>query len=325
MDRYLADARRVTLAGPFPPELLALDDLSGAEHLRRQGASPGFIRELDSMLGLGETGLEGMSALWLVQCWAQMLREIELGPSLRIAGGSDRLTTALATRLGQRVQYGAQVLAVTQQGSGALVSFEQAGQRSTRSADRVVLAIPPPLLARVSFTPPLSAEKLAALRALQLESVTRIWLETDQRFWLERGESGRVDTDLPLGPVRDESEGQPGVTGLLGAYATRAGARQLAASSEQQRLEAALADMDRAQPGTRAHFLSGASKCWDNEPFQRGAYAFFGPGQLRASGDHLARREGACHFCGDHTSRRPGFMHGALASAWRVVDELTNG
>jgi len=91
---------------------------------------------------------------------------------------------------------------------------------------------------------------------------------------------------------------------------------------EPERIQTVLAFAERAHPGLRRHFVVGASKSWDSEPFQRGAYAYFQPGQVRALAPYLGNPEGRCHFCGDHTSQRPGFMHGALASAWRVVAEL---
>jgi monoamine oxidase len=199
---------------------------------------------------------------------------------------------------------------------------EHAGVRSTRSCERVVFAIPPTLLRELPLTPQLSPEKRAALAQVGLESVTRVWVEAKRRFWSERGESGRVDTDLPLGPLRDESEGLPGRSGVLGLYVTRAESRRLAALEEPSRIRAALELAEQAHPGMREHFSAGASKAWDNEPFQRGAYAYFKPGQVRTLLPHLGRAEGRYHFCGDHTSLRPGFMHGALASAWRVVDEI---
>src|SRR5262245_32912449 len=43
MDKYFAQASGYDPTGPIPEALLALDQISGAEYLRRQGASPGFI------------------------------------------------------------------------------------------------------------------------------------------------------------------------------------------------------------------------------------------------------------------------------------------
>jgi monoamine oxidase len=178
------------------------------------------------------------------------------------------------------------------------------------------------VLRGLATEPALSREKRRAFEELTLESITRVWVETDERFWLVRGESGRVDTDSPLGPVRDESEGLPGAPGILGVYTKRAEARRLAAMSEEQRVEDVLELMQAAQPGVREHLLAAASKCWDTDPRQLGAYAYFKIGQLTTLGPQLSTPEGRLHFAGDYTSHRPGFMHGALASARRVVAEI---
>jgi monoamine oxidase len=323
MAKYFVEAGTFDPTVPFPAALLPLDAMGGAELLRRRGASPGFLAEIDGMLGLGETGIEGMSALAMVHQWAEIRREIALGAPGRIAGGSDRLPSAIAARLGDRLITAAPVTRIEQDSQGVRVAFRRRGVEASLQADRVLVAISAPILADLPIVPPLSPEKRAALRELKMENVTRVWLEADQRFWTARGENGRARTDLPTGPVRDETEGMSGTAGILGVYATRAGARSLAALSDADRVGAVLADVDRVHPGFRAHFVAGASHCWETDPYQRGAYAYFQPGQLTRIAPHLGRAEGRLHFAGDHTSHRPGFMHGALASAERAVAEIT--
>ena len=68
------------------------------------------------------------------------------------------------------------------------------------------------------------------------------------------------------------------MSGLLGRYCKRAEARRLAHMTEDERLENALSHVEAAHPGEKGRFLAGASKCWDTDPFQRGAYACFKPG-----------------------------------------------
>jgi monoamine oxidase len=323
MAKYFAEAESYDPTGPVPEALRALDGLSGAEFLRRKGASPGFVASMDGMLGLGDTGLEEMSALFLVHTWAEMQREIALGGGGRIAGGCDRLSAALAGKLGVRVAYGARVARVEQDARGVHVRYERRGANATVSADRAVLALPPKVLRRVATNPELSREKVTALDAVGLESVARVFFETSERFWLARGESGRVDSDSPLGPVRDETELEPGTAGVLGLYASRAAAKRLSAMSEEDRVRTALAHVESGQPGTTAHLVTSVSHCWDTDPFALGGYAFFTKGQVEGVLPHLGRAEGRLHFAGDHTSHRPGFLHGALASAERVVTEIS--
>jgi len=288
LDKYFELARTFDPKLPPPPALAELDAISGAEFLRHQGASAGFIAHVDGMIGVGERGVEGMSALALVQTWASILHEIGLGSGGgKVAGGSDRLTDALAARLGQRVIREARVLSVEQIRRGVRVTFERRGARSQLNCARAILAVPPGVLAQLALAPALGAEKSAALRALRLESVTRVWLQADRRFWRERGESGSVQTDLPMGGVRDESDGLPGGAGILGLYATRAAAEQLARMSEAERLQRALAHAETLHPGMAQHVVACASKAWDSDPFARGAYAWFSPGQLTRFGTEL--------------------------------------
>jgi monoamine oxidase len=322
MDKYFAQALGFDPTGPIPDALLGLDQISAAEFLRRQGASPGFIAAIDEMFVLGDGGIEGQSALDILRVQANMQREMGLKGGGRVTGGADRLPAAIAAKLGARVIFGASVVRIEHSEHGVRVVFRRRGETSAVTADRAICAIPPKVLSALEAIPALSAEKTRALGEIALENVTRIWLEADQRFWEARGESGRAETDLPIGPVRDETILQAGTGGVLGFYVRRAEARRLGAMSDEERVRAALAEASRVHPGMKEHFVSGGSKCWETDPFARGAYAYFKPGQLVALGPHLARAEGRLHFAGDHTSYRPGFMHGALASARRVVEEV---
>jgi monoamine oxidase len=323
MAKYFAAATTFDPSAPLPAALAPFDAQTVADYLRKQGASPGFISSVDGMLALGDTGVEGMSALSLIQIWASVQREVQLGQgAFKVRGGTDRLTAALTAKLADRVVLEAVVDRIEQTDRGARVSFTRQGERAALDADRVILAVPAPVLRALDVAPGLSPEKRRALEGLSLESVTRAWVATDDRFWIARSESGNVESDLPLGGLRDESDGLPGTSGILGIYATRAAARELASLPDEARDERVLHHAEVLQPGVKDHIINMASKSWDADPFQRGAYAWYKPNQLTAFGDSLARAEGRLHFAGDHTSYRPGFMHGALASARRVVREI---
>jgi len=308
----------------FPsPELAKLDHTSIADHLRAQGASEGFIA------GVGEGFCPGgdattASALSILRDIASLFVERGLEGGGRFAGGSDRLPRAIAERLGQRVLTGARVRAVSQDDWSARVELSQKGKREVLEADFVVCAVPSPVLGDVRFSPALSAAKLRAIRELPLASVTRVFVECGRRFWIEQGESGRASTDLEIGTIRHETELLPGPPGILGAYLTAARAERFGRLAPAARIERALADIDRVFPGMRDGFTGGASHAWHEDEFARGAYAWYRPAQLTGAAVAMAEPEGRVHFAGDHTSYRPGFMHGALASARRVVGEIAS-
>jgi len=64
---------------------------------------------------------------------------------------------------------------------------------------------------------------------------------------------------------------------------------------------------------------------WVEEPYARGAFCVYRPGQMGAWSAAGARPEGRVHFAGEHTSPWTGWMEGALVSAERAVQEILQG
>lgn len=61
---------------------------------------------------------------------------------------------------------------------------------------------------------------------------------------------------------------------------------------------------------------------WSADPFARGSYAAFAPGQLSRFGQHLRRSWGQVHFAGAERSSLPDQLEGALESGERVAGEV---
>jgi monoamine oxidase len=179
------------------------------------------------------------------------------------------------------------------------------------------------VLDRIQFSPALSPQTRTAIARLQMSSVARVFLESSSRFWNEHGESGVAWTDQLVEHIRHETELLDARAGILGAYLTASGARRYMEIEHASRLPRMLEEVARVFPEMKTHNTALIDKVWDEDPWQRGAYAWFSPGQLTGALPALQKAEGRLHFAGDQTSHRPGFMHGALASAKRVVDEVT--
>ena len=318
--RYFGAVKGVdpTLAWP-PPALAHHDAQTGAELLRERGASPGYID--DFATGFVGERISDVSGAFVLREMAGFFRDFDL-PSGRVDGGSDRLPLGLARKLGGRVVYGAEVKRIDRTDDGARVAYLSEGTLHQLAADRIVCAIPYTVLRHLEVVPAFSDRKQRAIRELPMVSVARVFAQFDRRFWLLRGDSGSAETDLRTGPVRDETKLEPGTAGVLGAYASAERARWIMSLPEPERLRAFVEDVEKVHPGAKGHFAVGASKCWDEDPFARGAYAYFKPGQVMDLGPAIASAEGRVHFAGDHTSYRPGFMHGAVSSARRVVREI---
>jgi monoamine oxidase len=72
-------------------------------------------------------------------------------------------------------------------------------------------------------------------------------------------------------------------------------------------------------PGAGAHVEATATVDWDGEPWARGAYAWFRPGQLGAALQVLREPEGRIHLAGEHVAAAAGWMEGALESGRRAA------
>ena len=297
---------------------LAYDGVSMAALLRRRGASDGAVAlmRLGYMDEWGD-GIDTVSALFLLRDLA--LRR-GMGETSVIAGGSDRLPYALAAHLGSRIRYGAAVTAIEQDAMSVQVEVIEGGRRRLLEADRLVCAIPFPVLREIRVSPPFSAGKRRAIEGLRTTSVTRVYLQVRERCW--GAADAAIPTDLPMMYALDATSGQPGRRAVFEALMTGRAARRTAVLSPEERMEWVRGQAERVHPGLSPRFEHGISYAWDDDPWARGDYAWFAPGEMRAFLPHLARPEGRVHFAGDHTSAQPGWMQGALASGIRAADEV---
>ena len=79
-----------------------------------------------------------------------------------------------------------------------------------------------------------------------------------------------------------------------------------------------------AFPGVRSEFEKGTVYRWSTDPWTRGAFAVYRPGQLTTLMPVLASAESGLHFAGEHTSVWTGWMEGALESGERAAREVLN-
>ena len=86
----------------------------------------------------------------------------------------------------------------------------------------------------------------------------------------------------------------------------------------------ALANLARGIEGIDAAFNGLAHlDQWADDPWARGSYAGFGPGQYTAYWGFLAKREGNLFFAGEHTSTHSqGYLNGGVESGERAARQV---
>jgi monoamine oxidase len=197
----------------------------------------------------------------------------------------------------------------------------------------VICALPFSLLRDVEVTPPFSAGKRRAVATLSQTAVCRVWIPTEGKRWTPAPPVGgrtalevdMANTDLGAQWIYDAGVIQPGPGAVIGAYMAGERARAASALGEDERRDATVRMLAAVYPGLGDPVAEGASKCWTTDPWARGGYCWFRPGEMQALGDHVRTPEGRVHFAGDHTSPAPGWMEGAIESGLRAAKEVETG
>ena len=244
----------------------------------------------------------------------------------RFLNGTDALPNAFADRITGGIRLCSPVVRIVQSAAGVAVYVQ--GHATPITGDHAICTLPFTTLRDVDVQPPFSAAKANALNTLPYTSVVRVFLEFTTRFWLVEGLSGIASTDLPDSEggripgfwIEDATLGQATARGILDCYITGAWARRLSAMSEVDRIACALDQVAAVFPDARGSYAGRAmSLSWDEQPWQRGDYCAFKPGQMATLAPVIPLTEGRILFAGDHTSALPAWMQGALESGLRAA------
>ena len=234
----------------------------------------------------------------------------------KIKGGTDLLPKAFADRLGNKIHYGSPVVRIEQDEKQARVVFLSNGQRQTMTADNVLCTIPFSILRDVEL-PALSSQKRDVIKNTSYDAVARVYLQTRNRNWEERGLNGFAFTSGAI-EIWQPTWSQPGPRGILMTYARPGEAERITKLKENERVATTLKQLDGMFGGLQESFERGATKCWMEDEWSRGAWAFVGFDKF-ATG---ISREGRIHFAGEHLSPWSSWMQGALSSSLRAVKEI---
>jgi monoamine oxidase len=232
----------------------------------------------------------------------------------KIKGGSDLLPKAFAQRLDGKIRYGTPVVRIEQDTNQARVVFLEAGRRQTLAADVVLCTIPFSVLSRLEL-PALSSRKQDVIKHTHYDAVSRVYLQTKNRFWEDKGLNGFAFQGAI--EIWQPTWSQPGPRGILMTYARPGEAERITKLKESERIAVTLKQLDGIFGGLRENFERGASKCWLEDEWSRGAWAFVGLDFLAA-----AAPDGQIYFAGEHLSPWVSWMQGALSSGLRAVREI---
>jgi monoamine oxidase len=340
LKRHLrADARRTGYFRSFAsPAARSFDDRTAAAWLNADVPGGGdsllgrAMREyLSEEFGLDARDLGATNILYLLEGNRSDIDGSD--ERYHVHGGNDQVPQGLAARLpGAALHMGAPLEAVWRRRDGGY-GLRFGGVPADVMAERVVLAIPFTTLREVDLERvSLSTLKRECIERLGMGTNAKLLMQFKHRLSHEHRWDGELTTDRPFLDTWDSSLTQPGETGLLTVYSGGAVGADYPATrphgpAPPSVVRNTLAALDRVVPGIREDFAGRAwLDHWSADPWSRGSYAAFLPGQTTRYSGVIARSEGGLHFAGEQTSvAYQGFLEGAVESGERCAREVLRG
>jgi monoamine oxidase len=335
--RLVRDAKRV---GPYRwgqagPAAEAFDRMTMREWMDAN-VPGGTTSLLGRSMDVGLTGFWGIdpedtSAITLLDTYITPYPGGPADERYHVRGGNDQVPIMLADLLpadSLHLESPLESMAERSDGTFELVFGAAA---APVIADHVVLCLPFTALRDVDLDGAgLSRKRLKAIDELGMGTNAKVLLQFQDRF-PTFGWNGSFTLDTPKSDSWDSALAQPGDGGLLTIYTggtTGAGyptddPHVVAPASV---VDGALTFLDTYLPGIRDSY-NGRSwlDSWVDDPWVKGSYAAFLPGQWTSFFGYMGRREGKVHFAGEHTSTySQGYLNGGVETGLRAAREIVH-
>ncbi len=301
----------------------ALDDDNLAHYFQSLGATGWFYAFLDTAFTT-EFGLDlhDQSALNFLNIYQDGSLWGDSDERFKVQGGNQRIVDGLAALLPGQVQLAHRLLSVRPQGTGYRLAFDADGKANDVDADVVLLTLPFSTLREVEIAVELPEVKRRSIAELGYGTNAKLMVGVKERSWRARGHSGAVLSDEGFQLAWDSSRMQPGTQGVVSMFTGgQAGIDVGGGTAEDQVSKAwpglvrGLGDVVRSGSSARCH--------WPSEPFARGSYACYRPGQWTRLAGVEGEAVGRLFFAGEHCSRIfQGFINGAVETGEQAADAI---
>jgi monoamine oxidase len=239
---------------------------------------------------------------------------------VRLRGGAQTLCTALAAQLGEKVRLREAVERVEQTPP---VEVRLRTNRGAWRARRLVLALPPGLAGRISFSPELSAAHCELRRRAQMGPIIKCALAYPHPFWRESGFSGEAyDLAGDVRAVTDDCSEDCSHAGLA-AFVVGARARVLSELPAAERRTRVIEGVSRLFGEPAREIEDYREMDWLADEWSRGCVTWYPPGILAAHRSALSAPCGLVHFAGSEAAQEwHGHLEGAAEAGERAADEV---
>ena len=233
------------------------------------------------------------------------------------ADGVQRIPEAMAESLAHPVHFGRAARQIENDGRQVTVRCEGGADYKAAYA---VCSLPFTVLRGVSFDPPLRGTQREAVSSLPSQSMTQVYFAHKSEFWEADGFAPSVFTDTSAGmfsAIRNGSDPRE-VTGFS-AWVMGRNAARLDALSPEAAGARVMGEIEAVRPAARGQLQFIGKQSWGADPFARGAWAYFRPGQITRFAATMGASHGRVRFCGEHLAEANRGMEGAMESGERAA------
>jgi monoamine oxidase len=292
-------------------------DIPLDNYLRDRGASKEAIRLMNVYPSL-VNNLENTSALWMLQKEQLENQRRKSEQSMHIVGGNSRLPEKMGTVLKSPVKTKKVVEAIHSSQNNVQVYCTDG---SNFQADYAVCTLPFSVLRQVEINPALEDLQAEAVQELPYTAVTQIQLSMTTPFWQDDGYPPTMWTDSPLERILSVKNASGQIQGLT-CWINGASANKLDKMTEREIAQLVKSEFNKIRPASEGKIEITNVLSWGSDPYAKGAYFYFAPGQMSQVRNKMAKPWKRIHFAGQHTAIATTGMEGALESAERVVREI---
>ena len=236
------------------------------------------------------------------------------------ADGVQRIPEAMAESLAHPVHYGRSVTRIVDNGRHVTVRCQ--GGAEYRAA-YAVCALPFTVLRDIAFDPPMEGRQREAVASLPSQAMTQLYFAHQSEFWQEDGIAPSLFTDTAAGmfsAIRNGSDPTE-ITGFS-AWVMGRNAARLDSLPPEAAGARVIREIEAVRPAARGQLEFIGRQSWGANPFARGAWAYFRPGQITRYAAAMSAPHDRVRFCGEHLAVANRGMEGAMESGERAAKDI---
>lgn len=246
-----------------------------------------------------------------------------------VTGGFENLPLAFRNILKSTILLNSKVKAIRQTDSSVSIMYEDGrrlGSLTNLTVDYALVTATAKATLFIDFQPPLSGDKMEALRSVHYTSSTKVILSFSERFWEKKGiRGGKSITDQISRFIYYPSHTFPETTAgaLLASYTFSDDSTLFQGMNDNQLMAEVLEDLVKIHgEDIRPLWTGGLVKKWGLDPYSLGAFALFTPYQQQNYTNDLFKEERRVYFAGEHTAVPHGWIETAMKSALRAAEAI---